>query len=226
VNTREHEHGDRFEFLKTLRTRLASGVPENTVHPLPAAASSPLPIARSSRLVDDQDLPTSFARNAATVAANVHRVNGNTVPDDVLQAIIERHAIRRAVISAEPEAVAVGVALTRLGVDVAALSIAAAAEADLGVTSAIAGIALTGSVVQDSGRAGGRTASLLPRVHLCVLPADRLVSTTAPVLRSLGSRALPSNIVAITGPSRSGDIELIITLGVHGPVAVEVVLLE
>ena len=107
------------------------------------------------------------------------------------------------------------------------LSIEAAARADLGVTSATYGFATTGSVVQESDVAGGRTASLLPPVHLCVLPADRLVPSTAALLRTLGAPGrLPSNLVVITGPSRSGDIEQIITLGVHGPTALHIALLE
>ena len=95
--------------------------------------------------------------------------------------------------------------------------------ADLGVTSAIAAVAATGSVVVDAAAAGGRGASLLPTVHLCVVPRARLVATPSDVLRR-GAMPLPSNRVLVTGPSRTGDIEQIITLGVHGPTAVHVLL--
>ena len=81
--------------------------------------------------------------------------------------------------------------------------------------------------MQHSGAAGGRTASLLPPVHLCILPASRIVASTTDVLRGLGDgRVLPSNLAIITGPSRSGDIEQIIALGVHGPLEVRVVVLD
>jgi L-lactate dehydrogenase complex protein LldG len=110
---------------------------------------------------------------------------------------------------------------------VSGVSVRNSAEAGLGVTSAVAAIATTGTVVQDSHAAGGRSVSLLPPVHLCVLPASRIVATSAEVLRPLGDgRTLPSNLVLVTGPSRSGDIEQIMTLGVHGPLAVEIALLR
>jgi L-lactate utilization protein LutC len=46
------------------------------------------------------------------------------------------------------------------------------------------------------------------------------------VLRHLGSRpdALPPSLVLVTGPSRTGDIEQLLTLGAHGPTALNVVL--
>ena len=57
-----------------------------------------------------------------------------------------------------------------------------------------------------------------------MLPIDRLVATPSDVLRR-GDRPLPSNRVLVTGPSRTGDIEQIITLGVHGPTALEILVL-
>jgi L-lactate dehydrogenase complex protein LldG len=217
------ETGDRTAFLGRLRRQLANGVPVNLAHPLPAPVDS-VPVPRSS-LLDDRDLVGSFERNATEARAVVHRL-GDTVPDSFVAELIERHRVRRAVVSNEPEAQAVGARLAALGVEVSPVSIEASANADLGVTGAIAALATTGSLVQSAGTTGGRTASLLPPVHLCVLPASRIVASTSDVLRGLGAPGrLPSNLVFITGPSRSGDIELIIALGVHGPLVVEVALL-
>ena len=138
-----------------------------------------------SHLLDPHDLPGSFERAAKAVSAEVHRINGNRVPPELVAELVERYGVKRAVISAEPEAAAVADELRALAVEVEPLSIEAAARADLGVTSASYGLATTGTVVQESAVAGGRTASLLPPVHLCVLPASRLVPSTSAVLRTL-----------------------------------------
>jgi L-lactate dehydrogenase complex protein LldG len=221
------ETGDRAAFVARLRERLAGGVPENVAHPLPPPLDA-VPLVRSDRL-DAGDVVGSFIRNAEATRAVVHdvTVDDGQVPDDLLADVVARHHVRRAVVSRQPEAEHVGVRLRRLGVDVAPISIEASSAADLGVTSAMSAIATTGTLVQDSHLVGGRSVSLLPPVHLCVLPVDRIVPTSAEVLRGLGDgRALPSNLVLITGPSRSGDIEQIMALGVHGPLAVEIVLLR
>jgi L-lactate dehydrogenase complex protein LldG len=170
-------------------------------------------------LTDRAALLPVFLDAARRAAATVHE---DADPDDVVAEIVATHEVRRAVLSAEPEAQALRAVLQRLGVEVADQSLASAASADLGVTSAIAAVAATGSVVVDADVAAGRSASLLPPVHLCIVPADRLVATPSDVLRR-GARPLPSNRVLITGPSRTGDIEQIITLGAHGPIAVHIV---
>jgi L-lactate utilization protein LutC len=216
---------DRAAFLATIRARLATPVPENPAHPMPPPLTGGIPVAHS-RLVDPDDLVGSFERNALALRAMVHRVDADTITDELLDEVVARHGVRRVVVSRDPEALEAGERLEARGLEVAPVSTAASAEADLGITTAAAALAATGSVLQDSGRSGGRTASLLPPVHLCLVPASRIVSSTDAVLRSLGDgRSLPSNLVLVTGPSRSGDIEQTMALGVHGPVAVELVLL-
>jgi len=218
------ETGERQAFLGRLRDRLAGGIPGNVAHPAPPPLAA-VP-AIGYRTVDRADLVGSFVDNAAAVGAVVHRVEGPAPDAHLLADLVERHGVVRAVVSAEPEAVATGEALAALGVLVEASTPAAAERADLGVTSADALVAATGSVSLRSDHTGSRTVSLLPRIHLCVAPADRIVASTADVLRVLAGHddLLPSNLVLVTGPSRTGDIEQILTKGVHGPVAVHVVL--
>jgi L-lactate dehydrogenase complex protein LldG len=220
------ETGSRTLFMARLRGRLGVGAPENVAHPLPPMPVSGVP-SPDFVLLDRDDLVGTFVRAATVASAVVHRVVGSSVPESLVADVCATYGVRTAVVSAEPEAQAVGSSLAAAGVQVSGLSIDSAADADLGVTSATAGLALTGSLVVESAAAGGRSASLLPPVHLCVLPASRIVAAVGDVLRGLGAPGrIPSNVVCISGPSRSGDIEQIITLGVHGPTSVVVVVLE
>jgi L-lactate dehydrogenase complex protein LldG len=66
----------------------------------------------------------------------------------------------------------------------------------------------------------------LAAAHLCVVPVNRLRATPTDVLRDLGSGvdAPPPSLVLVTGPSRTGDFEQVLTLGAHGPTTLHVVL--
>ncbi len=227
------EHGDRGRFLAAARARLAGGDPARPVPPPPPsrppvtdgdAAGLPEPTYPN---LDPDDVVGTFARAVEEAGGVCHRVSGG-VPDALLDHLVAELNAWDVVVSAEPEAVALGERLAGRGVEVAPATTGAAARATVGVTSAVAGIAATGSVVLDSRRAGGRLASLLPAVHLCVLPVERLVATPGDLLRSLGTdpAALPSALVIETGPSRSGDIEQILTIGAHGPTRLHVVLVD
>jgi hypothetical protein len=104
--------------------------------------------------------------------------------------------------------------------------IEAAATAMVGVIEATAGIAATGTIVVDSDRTG-RLVSLLPRVGVFVLREQDIVALTGDVLRTHAERwpdGPPTNVVLVTGPSRSGDIEMRLVVGVHGPGEVHAVL--
>jgi L-lactate dehydrogenase complex protein LldG len=221
------EHGNRAAFLASIRGRAGAPVVAGP-HPRPTPRSDAPTVA--FRVLDDVD-PTDpgallrcFAATAQAATVTVETTPAAAVAPSILAALVERHNVKRAVLSAEPEAQGCRAALEALGVSVADhTATAVAADADLGVTSAVAGVAATGSLVVSSRAARGRSASLLPRVHLCVLPLERLVATPADILRGGRSHPPPSNLVFITGPSRTGDIEQIMTLGVHGPTAVHVI---
>jgi L-lactate dehydrogenase complex protein LldG len=230
----ELEHGDRALFLALARQRLARGVPVNTVHPpvAPPPGEVPgfAPEPGYANLADAHlggDLVATFARSVEEAGGVCHVAEGE-IPGTLLDHVVAELGGWEAVVSAEPEAAALGHSLAGRGVDVRPATPEAAARATLGVTSAVAGVAATGSIVLDSHRAGGRLASLLPPVHVCVLPADRIVATPADVLRRLDddATALPPSLVLVTGPSRTGDIEQILTIGAHGPTALHVIVVS
>jgi L-lactate dehydrogenase complex protein LldF len=94
-----------------------------------------------------------------------------------------------------------------------------------GVTGALAGIAESGSLLLISGAGQTLSASLLPEVHVAVLRTSRLVPTLADALRlpELRSAAV---VVVVSGPSRTADIEMTLTIGVHGPGELQVFLID
>ena len=95
----------------------------------------------------------------------------------------------------------------------------------VGLTGALAGVADTGSLVVVSGPGQGRIASLLPPVHVAVLHASSILPSLAHVFAAYPNAIEEgSNLVVITGPSRTADIEMTLTRGVHGPGEVHAVI--
>lgn len=98
---------------------------------------------------------------------------------------------------------------------------------DCGVTGADAGLADSGSVVLVHGPGRPRMASLIPEIHIALLPTSVIHRSLAHwAHRSPGVPASTANLVVVTGPSRTGDIELQLNLGVHGPRIVHIVMMQ
>jgi L-lactate dehydrogenase complex protein LldG len=93
-----------------------------------------------------------------------------------------------------------------------------------GVSTAIHGLADTGSVVLAASPDEPRARSLLPDVHVTLLREDLILPGIDELFAALGDE-LPSALAIVTGPSRSADIEQKLAVGVHGPREVHVVLL-
>jgi len=110
---------------------------------------------------------------------------------------------------------------------------------DIGITSCDAAIAETGTLMMCAGAGHERLASLLPPMHVAIVERRQIVPDLLDAFALLGARSsdaprsggqagetppagsapirLPSNVTFITGPSKTGDIELQLTTGVHGP---------
>jgi L-lactate dehydrogenase complex protein LldG len=104
--------------------------------------------------------------------------------------------------------------------------------AAVGITGVDWLIAETGSIVLTTARGQARSLSLLPPLHIAVAERRQLLPDlfdlfppgAADALSDRG-KPLPACVTIITGPSKTGDIELRLVTGVHGPGAVHVVLL-
>lgn len=211
---------DRRSFLARLTSRSNEVSAHTTAHPMAERRESLPPVV--SLTLDPDDLPGTFTGAARAIGATVHVVETSAALGAIARDIVERHGVRRAVASKQRDVWPVVEALGALGVEVSPVDRASATDADLGVSAASAGIAATGSVAQASDDVGGRVVSLLPRVHWCIVPASRIVASTLEFFVDQRERRFPSNVVLITGPSKSADIEQIIVTGVHGPVALEI----
>ena len=110
---------------------------------------------------------------------------------------------------------------------------ASAARAGLGLTGVDLAIAETGTLVLVSGAGRARSTSLLPPCHVAVFDRTALVESLRQVgvfLEAWHGDGVPpargASINFITGPSRTADIELTLTRGVHGPKEVHAIFVE
>jgi L-lactate dehydrogenase complex protein LldG len=98
----------------------------------------------------------------------------------------------------------------------------------VGVTGAFAALAETGTLMLVSGPETPATVSLLPETHIAVVRASCVVPCMEDAW-DLARRAfgrLPRAINFVSGPSRTGDIEQKMVLGVHGPYRVHVIIVR
>jgi L-lactate dehydrogenase complex protein LldG len=104
------------------------------------------------------------------------------------------------------------------------------AEAGVGVTGAVAAAAASGTVGIACGPLAPRATSLVPPAHICLVLCDTMVGDVAEALNRCAPSGpdddLPSNLVWVSGPSRSADLELVLTVGVHGPGSVDVIIVD
>ena len=98
---------------------------------------------------------------------------------------------------------------------------------DIGITAAQAAIAETGTLVLESDREKHRFVSLLPPAHIAIVDSKDIHRTLGDALRHVRRPSgISPAITFITGPSRTADIELTLTIGVHGPKELYVIVNE
>ena len=168
------------------------------------------------------DLVARFAEKVVLVASTFAPVSGIArVSRAVADYLDEQGLDKEIVVTTDPLLEQV-----RWSNEFAVARRAAEPEDRVSVTRAYAGIAETGTLVFVSDRSTPTTLNFMPETHVAVLTRDRLVAHLEDVWARLrGEHAnLPRTVNFITGPSRTGDIELQLELGAHGPRRVHVLL--
>jgi L-lactate dehydrogenase complex protein LldG len=90
-------------------------------------------------------------------------------------------------------------------------------------------VADTGTLVLWPDADEPRTLSLVPPVHIAVLRASRLYASLPAAMAALlrtGGPGLPSNLLLVSGPSKTADIQQVLAYGAHGPKELVIVLVD
>jgi len=157
-----------------------------------------------------------FVAQAEAVQTTVRRIDRyGSLPRAVASYLRERNLPPHLVMAADP-------ALTGIDWSGGMLEVRQGRPEDadpVGLTTAYAGIAETGTLMLLSAPETPTTLAFLPETVLVVLPSARILRAYEDALRLLREDhgALPRSINFVTGPSRSGDIEQTLQLGAHGP---------
>ena len=100
-----------------------------------------------------------------------------------------------------------------------------AAQARIGISQLRWALADTGSLVQDATAVEQRLVSTLPDIHIALVPTGGIITDMPALLERLRPEQ-SSYIAFITGPSRTADIERVLTIGVHGPERLVIVFVD
>ncbi len=202
----------REEMLAKVRTALKRTA-HSAVAPIPAAAR----IAPRTAADAETELAAFFSE-VEKLGGTTKRLQNKADLEAALRELVAAESIKKATAwqTAELKEWGVEDLLGSIGVEIVSpyASNRQVAECDLGVTGANFALPETGTLGLRSSIEQPRTVSLLPRVHLALI---RPACLRADLHQVFEEAKYDSYFVFVTGPSRTADIELTVTIGVHGP---------
>ena len=182
-----------------------------------------------------EDLQTRVAPlvlNLTNAMAEVHRTTQGALAGALMEVICQKNLQSLAV---GPEILSQQALCESLRASCKVLPVVAAHtetptlfnEVDAGLTLSRASIAETGTVVLWSGPQSPRLLSLVPPVHIVVVNAHQVVDTLFDLMHQQGwSAGMPTNVVLVSSPSKTADIQQTLAYGAHGPKQLIVMLVE
>ncbi|MBI1915647.1 MAG: lactate utilization protein [Planctomycetes bacterium] len=185
-----------------------------------------------------EDLVATFCREFEAAGGHAHVVPTDRDSVGVVLDLVLAASARRVLLGTGPvlDRLEIRLALSQAGCAVYGFEGLTAESArhplfaaDAGISGVAYLIAETGTLVVESSPAEPRSLSLLPPLHIVVAGRDQILPDLFDLFapgRRPDERSLPSCLSLITGPSKTGDIELRLVTGVHGPGEVHVVLID
>jgi L-lactate utilization protein LutC len=219
----------RAEVLERVRAAVRAGNRAGTVPPLASRGGAGYQGAGT-------DPVASFATRLEAAGGRLHLVTGSEAAATTVLELLRTYAPRRTLLGRGPYLDSLGLVERLTRVDTVVFQVESSKEetwrnsffaADLGISGVDYLVAETGSVVLLAQPHEPRSLSLLPPVHIAVAHRRQLVPDLFDLFELELPRDhpnLPSCACLITGPSKTGDIELRLVTGVHGPGQVHVVL--
>lgn len=182
------------------------------------APLSPRPSLYEPRHPESIDSEIEIFLNEIQKLSGVGQKLSSSDIDSALQTLVAEQNIRKATVWETSRLKQLGITeiLNTLGVELVSPNASKheMALCDLGITEADYLLPETGTLVLHSSAEKPRAVSLLPRIHLAIVRPEMLRADMHQVFAEAKDHHY---LVFITGPSRTADIELTVTLGVHGP---------
>ena len=235
---------ERSSFLNDVRTALGvSSSQERSADQFPAVFSQPdvsatLAAISNRSAAARQELAERFQERGAEIRLQVHcaadlDAAAGIIADITRGAEPEFGTDKQIIQHAGQECTALNLAERLAGDGVAIHTVVPGdpeardktAASFIGITVADWGIAESATVVQITEPDKARSTSLVPSIHIALLPVERILADLSELQAVLQDRPPASSYVLISGPSKTGDIESHIVYGAHGPKDMHVVLL-
>ncbi|HKY55078.1 MAG TPA: LUD domain-containing protein, partial [Anaerolineales bacterium] len=162
------------------------------------------------------DRVEQFIKEFTAVSGNLNRVNANDLTNKVIELLKSKDIIQIHLGSNVLDEDR----LQKAGINISRTPDPAIRA---GLTKSVCGLADTGSILEMDGDGRSLHASLLPEIHIAILRESEILPSLDQAIHLMRDSR---SAVFITGPSRTGDIEMSHTIGVHGPGEVHVFLVD
>jgi L-lactate dehydrogenase complex protein LldG len=205
------------------RVRLALG----RTGPLTTAPTPPAIDESIARLADGDGLADRFIRMCEENKMHVERTTAEDLPSRLAD-FLRSQNVHRVALSSGGVMQSITSALRQSGFDVRSwdeTTLDDLYDFDCGITDVYSAVAETGSLVIRASTAHGRALSLVPPIHVAVVEQGQIVPDLIDLFAKLTREGTGSAVSLITGPSKTSDIEMILVVGVHGPVKVQIFLM-